>query len=176
MDERSWFACHTRSRHEKSVERRLTRCGIEAYLPLIPRVSEWHDREKTILWPLFPGYVFARFGGADANTVQSTPGVVSIVSSGGKTLAVSSEEIANVRRLEKAIITTGKFPSREPAIKAGIQVDVIRGPFTGIYGRVVEHRGQRVMLHVGLWALGQQVCLELDRGSIEVISDRRRGS
>ncbi|MFM8535326.1 MAG: transcription termination/antitermination NusG family protein, partial [Acidimicrobiia bacterium] len=57
-----WFAIWTRSRHEKIVRDQLAKkSNVDVFLPTIGKWSRWKDRKKKIDWPLFPGYVFARF-------------------------------------------------------------------------------------------------------------------
>ena len=58
----SWFAVWTRSRHEQVVRAQLDEKRIEAFLPTLTKWSRWKDRRKQIEVPLFPGYVFAKFG------------------------------------------------------------------------------------------------------------------
>ena len=58
----AWFAIWTRSRHEKQVRDQLAKkTDVDVFLPTIGKWSRWKDRKKKIDWPLFPGYVFARF-------------------------------------------------------------------------------------------------------------------
>ena len=79
----AWYAIWTRSRHEQVVREQLQRKGLEAFLPTITKWSRWKDRKKQIDWPLFPGYCFARFSGADRLPVLKCTGVVNIVSFDG---------------------------------------------------------------------------------------------
>jgi hypothetical protein len=39
--------------------------GVEVFLPTVTRWSRWKDRKKAVDWPLFNGYVFARFDPAE---------------------------------------------------------------------------------------------------------------
>jgi hypothetical protein len=50
VSENRWYALYTRSRHEKKVAEGLRQREFEAYLPLVPKVSRWHDRRKKIEW------------------------------------------------------------------------------------------------------------------------------
>ena len=68
-----WYACRTRSRAEKQVERRLMGAGFDAYLPVLKRERQWADRKKRVDFPLFPGYVFARFELSQVHEIQATP-------------------------------------------------------------------------------------------------------
>ena len=56
-----WSAVRKRSQAQKVVREQVMQRGIESFLPLMRRVSQWKDRRKRIDWPLFPGYCFARF-------------------------------------------------------------------------------------------------------------------
>ncbi|MBV9109973.1 MAG: hypothetical protein JO306_11245 [Gemmatimonadetes bacterium] len=78
-----WYACYTRSRQEKIVDELLRQHKIESFLPVIVRESLWKDRKKQVSFPLFPGYVFARFTLDHLSQVLATHGVVAVVSARG---------------------------------------------------------------------------------------------
>ena len=75
-DDLHWYAISTRSRHEKLVRDRLAGIGIEPFLPLVKRLSEWSDRKVWTESPLFSGYCFARFSLMHSHAVLQTPGTV----------------------------------------------------------------------------------------------------
>jgi transcription antitermination factor NusG len=54
----SWYAVHTRSRHEDKVFTGLVQKSITTFLPKIEVWSKRKDRRKRIMTPLFPGYLF----------------------------------------------------------------------------------------------------------------------
>src|SRR6516165_7545224 len=56
----SWFAVHTRSRHEKFVAQQFCEQGVTHYLPLVKQVRVWSDRRKVLESPLFSCYVFVK--------------------------------------------------------------------------------------------------------------------
>ena len=163
-----WYALYTRSRHEKRVAETLEQRGFDTYLPLMPRVSEWHDRKKTVLWPLFPGYVFVRFRPEDASKVLSIPGSVQVIGVAGKPAPIPDDEMENVRLFTACLEETGVVPRPTPSIELGEQVLVQAGPFAGVRGVVLEHRGvDRVLIQIGLSAIGQALKIELDAESLE---------
>ena len=123
----SWHALYTRGRHEKKVAACLRDRGFDGYLPLIPRESQWHDRRKTVHWPLFPGYVFARFGLPDLGDVLAIPGLVAVVSVDGVAATIPDDEIENMRTLVDAIARTGSVPKAEVLIREGEAVEVTDG-------------------------------------------------
>ena len=156
---RRWYACYTRARHEKTVDRQLRGRGIETYLPLLERERRWKDRTKRVAFPLFPSYVFARFTLRDIHEILRTPGVSTIVRVAGHPAPIPDQELANVRLFVDALQTTGSEPDFGPYVEEGKRVRVVAGPLRGVEGIVVERRGRHRVL-VGVSAIRQG--LEVD--------------
>jgi transcription antitermination factor NusG len=170
-NERPWYALYTRSRHEKRVAEALGRRGFDVYLPLVPRESQWHDRKKTVHWPLFPGYVFVRFEPGQATTALSVPGAVRVIGVRGEPAPIRDSEIENVRRFASCLAETGVVPTPEPLVDVGQEVVVQSGPFGGVRGRVLERRAAgRVLIQIGVRAIGQALKVELEEAVLD--SDR----
>lgn len=156
-----WYACYTRARHEKQVERLLSERGIESYLPLVPKVSQWKDRRKLVQFPLFPGYLFTRFELPDMQRVLGLPGIANIVRSQGRPVPVAVDDLDNVRRFEAAL-QGGDVPVElVPYMAEGQWVEVMEGPFQGVRGIVVSRRSRRRVL-VGLQVIGQGMEVDID--------------
>jgi len=169
-DRRAWYALYTRARHEKKVDRLLRLRDFEVFLPLVPRESQWHDRKKIVDWPLFPGYVFARFGLESTAQILSTPGVATVVRQDGAPAPIPSAEIENVRRLACLVTETGTLPAPTPMVRRGHQAEITRGPFRGILGVVLQHRGNgKVLVQIGVEAIGQGIKIEVDEASLREI-------
>ena len=156
-----WYACYTRSRHEKQVEALLKQRGLDSYLPIVSRVSRWKDRNKLVDFPLFPSYVFGRFSLKELHRVLSTPGVSTIVRSNGYPTPIPELEIENVQRFAYALAETGTEPDQRPFLAEGQWVKVLEGPFEGVEGVVVEQRGRKRVL-VGVPAIGQGLEIDID--------------
>jgi transcription termination/antitermination protein NusG len=156
-----WYACYTRARHEKQVSRLLQERGLETFLPLVPRVSQWKDRRKTVEWPLFPSYVFGRFAPEDMQRVLATPGVAGLVRTNGRPARIDDEELENVRRFARALSGGGVEVEQRPFLAEGEWVEVMDGPFQGIRGIVVRRRNRRRVL-IGLKAIGQALEIDID--------------
>jgi transcription termination/antitermination protein NusG len=163
-----WYACYTRARAEKRVERLLQERGFETFLPLIPRMSQWKDRRKRVEWPLFPSYVFGRFALDDTYRVLSVPGVVTLVKVNGRPVPVDDAELNNVRRFAAALQDGDVAPEPRPYLSEGDTVEVVDGPFCGVRGTVVERRGRRRVL-VGLKAIGQGLEVDIDTRLLKTI-------
>jgi transcription termination/antitermination protein NusG len=156
-----WYACYTKARHEKRAEQMIRERGIETYLPVIPRISQWKDRKKLVEWPLFPSYVFARIGLREAYRVLGVPGVASLVGSAGRPVPIADDELENVRLFVRALGNGDTPVDLVPFYAEGTWVEVTTGPFAGVKGVVVERRGRRRVL-VGLKAIGQGMEVDLD--------------
>jgi len=164
-----WYACHTRARAEKKVAERLEAAGVEPYLPLLERERQWADRVKRVRFPLFPGYVFARFDLTRLGAVVRTPGVSQVLRPSGYPTPVSEEELAAVRRLVAGANETGLLPTPVDYLEPGQQVVVVSGPFQGMRGVLVEARGaSRVVVCVS--AIRQAVSVEMDRRLLRAVA------
>lgn len=166
-----WHALYTRARHEKRVAASLSDRGFDEYLPLIARESQWHDRRKRILWPVFPGYVFARFSPEQAAAVVEIPGVVSVLSVAGSPARIPESDIDNIRALVAAADATGALPEAEVLLEAGEHVEITQGPFRGVRGIVIEQRGAKITIQVGLSAIRQGVRLETPASAARALEE-----
>lgn len=164
-----WYACRTKARAEKQVERRLADNGLETYLPLVKLERQWADRTKRVGFPLFPGYTFARFPQQDLLEVVKTPGLVMVLSEKGYPAPVREEELEAVRRFVAGIDETGKTPEPEDWWEPGTPIRVLTGPFAGMVGQLLETRGRR-RVAVRLSALKMVYSVELGRDDVERVA------
>jgi transcription antitermination factor NusG len=163
-----WHACTTRARHEKKVDALLTRNGIESYLPLVERESQWKDRRKLVAFAMFPGYVFARFALEGMLRVVSTHGVAGVVSVRGKPAPIGGDEIQNIRRLSEGLARSGAAADDAEELTTGIWVRVTSGPFEGLEGIVTGTRSQR-RVRVGLQLIGRFMQVDVGMAHVKPI-------
>jgi transcriptional antiterminator NusG len=156
-----WYALRTRSRHEKLVRDRLGKQGVEHLLPTLTRLSQWKDRKKEIEVPLFSGYCFARFSWQDRLPVLMVPGVVTIVGSGGKSEAISEEEIEAI----KTLMTSALSYDAHPYLREGMTVEVIRGPLEGVRG-ILLRKDKRYRLVLSVHLIKQAAAVEIDAADV----------
>jgi transcription antitermination factor NusG len=157
-----WFAIWTRSRHEQVVREQLDRKRVEAFLPTITRWSRWKDRKKQVDWPLFPGYCFVRFNGAERLPVLKCTGVVNIVSFDGDIAPIPEHEIESIRRLVESDLQFDPCP----LIREGMMVEVTHGPLKGVVGRLVR-KGSHARLVLSVDLIGQAVSVEVDASDVK---------
>ena len=161
-DAPAWYAIWTRSRHEQVVRDQLQRKGLEAFLPTIRRWSHWKDRKKQIDWPLFPGYCFVRFNGAERLPVLKCVGVVNIVSFDGDIAPIPEHEIESIRQLVESDLQFDPCP----LIREGTMVEVTHGPLKGVVGRLVR-KGSHARLVLSVDLIGQAVSVEVDASDVK---------
>jgi transcription antitermination factor NusG len=157
-----WYACRTKARAEKQVDRLLSGAGFGSYLPLVQLERQWADRKKKVAFPLFAGYVFARFRLGQIHEILRTPGVVTVVRVNGYPTPIREEELESVRRLVAGVNESGVMPSPSDYLEAGQEVVVMEGPFKGMRGVLLEFKG-RTSVVVRLSAIRQAVRVHIDR-------------
>ena len=159
----AWFAIWTRSRHEKLVRDQLAKkTDVDVFLPTIGKWSRWKDRKKKIDWPLFPGYVFARFVADERVGILKVDGVVQIISNNGMLSAIPDEEIDSIRTLVESELAYDPVP----LIKEGAMVKVVHGPLKGVVGRLVR-KGAHARLVLSVDLIGQAVSVEVDAADVK---------
>ncbi len=158
-----WFAVYTKSRHEKLLDRELSRKGIEVFLPVRKIMSHWSDRRKMIEEPLFKGYLFVRMPLSQRWTVLNTTGAVCFVGkSAAEPLEVSEIDILTVRRFIEEQIQVDPFPY----LKAGDRVYIRSGPFKGVEGFIVR-KDKHCRLVISLHLLMQSISIQIDEACVE---------
>lgn len=160
MSIRRWYAVRTRSRAEKVVREQVAQRGIESFLPLMMRVSQWKDRRKRIEWPLFPGYCFARFSSDESLLIRQSPGVVDIIGSAlARPEPIPDGEIAAIQQL----LSSRQPYDAHPHLEEGMAVEVIRGPLRGLHGKLLKKTdGCRLIIAINLIGQGAAVHIDVD--------------
>ena len=135
----SWYAVHTRSRHEKKVATELEQKGITTFLPLLTETRKWSDRRMKVDIPLFSCYLFVNIPTApDARVaVLRTPGVLTFVGGNNLQSPVATHEIEQIQTiLEK------KIPfAAHPFLEVGQRVRIRGGALDRIEGVLTRFGG-----------------------------------
>ncbi len=129
---------------------------------MLETLRQWSDRKQRVGFPLFPGYVFARFSLETIHEVLWTPGVLTVVRDTGGPVPVRTEELEAVRALVACVNAGNAPPEPVEFLEAGQEVIVAHGPFSGIRGVLVEDRG-RARVVIRLSALREALSIELPR-------------
>jgi transcription antitermination factor NusG len=166
-DAHRWYALQTRPKHEKTVSTLLEGKGYEQFLPLY---QNWHrssGRLKSVMLPLFPGYVFCRFDQYRRLPILTTPGVFAIVSRGRVPESVPDEEIAAVQASCAAQLPVTPWPYLERGDAVLVEVGALRG----VQGIFVSEKGTgRLVLSINM--LRRSVAVEMDRDWVRPVNAR----
>lgn len=145
MNQTQWTALYTRPRHEKRVAEQLSERNIQHYLPLVRVQKKWSDRKTWVEEPLFRSYVFVWGDPLERYHAVQAYGTVGYVKFGNSPAFVREEEIDTVRRLlrEGVALESCSMPRR------GDEIEIVRGPFTGMRGILEEVQGaQRLIVSI----------------------------
>ena len=147
-----WYVALVRMHHEKKVAERLSKMGIDSFVPVQQEIHQWSDRRKMVESVLLPMMVFV-------HTVsrymvmrgESTPAVI------------PDEQMARFRFMldysEEAICMNSSPLAR------GEKVRVVKGPLTGLVGELVSVDGKS-KIAVRLNMLGC-ACVDMPIGYVE---------
>lgn len=159
-----WYVIRTKPHQERQAEFHLRQLSVETYLPLFRQHKLVRRQEKTVVEPLFPRYLFARFDIRDRyRAVSFSRGVQNIVEFGLKPAEVSESLIEAIKERAK----DGYVIPAEPLQKGQI-VQIKGGPLAGleaVFVRAMTDRRRVYLLlktlglHAGLTMNIDQVCL-----------------
>src|SRR5262249_33768853 len=160
-----WWALHTRPRAEKSLARRFLDHGVPFFLPVCHR--QWRNRGRLFrsYLPLFPGYVFlhgdeeTRLAALETNLVAHV-----LPSDDQPRLHI---DLHRVYRL----ITTGAAITPEERLEPGDLVEIVKGPFAGLEGKLIR-RGSQLRLFVEVQFLRRAVSAEVETWMIRPLAAR----
>jgi transcriptional antiterminator RfaH len=128
-----WYAVYTKPCEEVRAESNLRAWAVETFAPTMRarRINNFTGKSTSVIKPLFPRYVFARFDAERMlHKISYTRGVHSIVSFGEGPLTVDDEiiELIQSQRGADGHIRIGE------ELKAGDKVMIERGPLKNFIG------------------------------------------
>lgn len=167
----AWYSVQTAYRCEHRVARDLATKGFETYLPVLPEMHQWKDRRKLIEVPAFSGYLFVHYEPSLRNRVKvlETAGIVRLLGGNHAPSPIPDSEIEAVRRT----LGSGVACNRCDALTPGTMVRVMRGPLTGVQGRLVRIKNS-LRLVVAISVFSQAISAELGLNDVEALHDRSR--
>lgn len=163
----NWYCIYVKSRHEFKVFERLTKAGIEVFLPVVERLRRWKDRKKLVKFPLFPGYLFVYMNKSYELMLRvlKTPGVVDFLkNSSGEPEPVPEEEIIPLRKA----VESGKEIDSYPYLKEGQQVRIKRGPLAGVRG-ILKKKEKQHYLILSIHILQRSISVKIDASEVELV-------
>lgn len=139
----SWYVVYTKPKWEKKVAERLNAIGINTYCPLITKVSQWSDRKKKVLVPLFNSYIFVQIEDKQRNQVFEVPGAIRYLFWLGKPAEVKDSEIETIKNWLSA---PNEYEVAVDQWKKGDTIVLESGPFKSQSAVVQEVKQNHYLL------------------------------
>jgi transcription antitermination factor NusG len=165
--EPSWYAIYAKHQHEKTASDLLSRKGFQILFPVYRSIRRWKDRNKSLLLPLFPCYLFVRTDLSRKVDILRTAGVLWLVETGGCACPIPESDIQAINKILRS--PAGFEP--HPYLKVGEWVRIRHGLLEGVEGILTRFKNQyRVVLTVE--PLRKAVAVEVNLATVEPISAR----
>ena len=130
----NWFVVHSKPCRESLAADNVGALGPEVFLPQLREERFIRRCRRTVIKPLFAGYLFARFRPCEAlEAVRYAQGVLAVLSTGRIPIPVDDEIVAGVRARCAA---DGFVRLQTSAVRPGDYVEIQEGPFQGWVGQV----------------------------------------
>lgn len=138
--DKRWFAVYTRFKSEKYILDKLTRKGIEAYVPILKYTKRYERKIKHVEIPLISCYVFVRISESDYVKVLQTEHVVRFLKLHGQLMSIPEKEM---ELMKKVVGENVVEKAHEGKLSKGTEVEVIGGNLTGLKGKVIKQQNKK---------------------------------
>ena len=163
-NDREWYLFHSRPRCEKKAAAACDDLFLNHYLPLRHSSGRKRkgQRQYSFEVPLFPGYLFGCCDLEERTQLMRRGFFVRWIE------VVDQTRLLHELKSVYLASNQGIDLSLYPMLKRGQTVRVVRGPLTGLYGKVSRRkRSFRLVLSVS--CLDTAVACELDMDDVEVV-------
>ena len=165
QDEARWYVAQVKPNGFARAEANLKKQGFETFMPLRRKTVRHARQMREVLRPVFPGYIFTRFGAArsDWRKINSTFGVSKLISfEAGKPTPVPDALMAGLR----ARCDVKQVLQPLDDLQAGEQVRMLSGAFADFVGEIesfVANDCVRLLFDF----MGQTTKLDVPRADVE---------
>ncbi len=172
-EEARWYAVRSQLKREKLAAKKLRELeGVEVFLPRIRYQKV--TRRGPVWWvePLFPSYLLVKFQLVEqGRLVGYSPGVSHVLKFGSTSPEVPAVFVEELRTEWAKSEAEGEELTVERVVETGDEVEVAKGAFQGMEGRVVSVRtgDQRVSMLMDF--LGQERKIEVE--ILDLILERK---
>lgn len=161
VPKRLWFVAIVNNRSEKSISEKLSKMGVENYLPLQQEIHIWKSGKKVKIDKiLIPAKIFVHCTEQERRELVTLPYIKRFMTNIARTSTLSNKPLAVVTDDEmfKLKFMLGAADSEvtfaERFVK-GQKIEVVRGVLKGLVGEVSADAGSGVnRLYVNISCLG----------------------
>ena len=151
---------------EKKGGNRLTKLGIENYVPTQTEIHQWSDRKKKIERVVIPMVVFVRADEATERTLRMQSFIRKILTYPGQVAAavIPDDQIDRLKfMLKQADSPVELMPEN---LRVGDRVRIVRGALKGLEGELCKSVPEKSMVAIRIDGLGY-ACVSVSVGDLE---------
>jgi transcription antitermination factor NusG len=161
-DAKRWLIAYTFPKAERKIHSKLEAIGVTSFLPLQKVIRKWSDRNKKLIVPLFPNYIFIHTCVKQQYEILQLRELVRYVEFAGKLATVSENLIGSLKKM-----VAGDVEVSNENFISGMRVRICEGPLMGTEGVLLRRNGKKRLL-VRIEAL--QRCVSVDISANSVVS------
>jgi len=163
-----WYAIHAKTRQEDLAALNLGRMNLEVLNPKIKREMPVWGQKRSVIKPLFPGYLFARFDPAKyLHLIQYARGIRQVLRCGTALLPVDDQIIQSIcERLD----SDGCVETPVEPLVPGSAVTIQDGPLSGLRGVFERDTSDRRRVVILLEAMQSRLRLEIERQALKPVA------
>jgi len=160
----AWYVVRTKTCFEERAIWHLDNQGFEAYLPRYRKQVRHARKTKTVLRPLFPGYVFVKMdiGLQRWRSINGTVGVISLVQLGETPQPIPTNILDAIRAREDEV---GAVTLAPHGLKKGDRVRVREGALSE-YTALLEEISDEKRVFLLLDLMGREVRISVSVESL----------
>ena len=162
-----WIAALVQMCTEKKVGERLTKLGVENYVPTQTVIRQWSDRKKKVERVVIPMVVFVHTDEKTERTLRMHSFIRKILTYPGQTTAavIPDDQINRLKFMLRQ--SDSPVEMMEQRLQVGDKVHIVRGALQGLEGELYKNV-DKSMVAIHIEALGY-ACVSVSVEDIEKI-------
>lgn len=162
-----WIAALVQMCTEKKVGERLTKLGVENYVPTQTEIRQWSDRKKKVERVVIPMVVFVHTDEKTERTLRMHSFIRKILTYPGQTNAavIPDDQIDRLKFMLRQ--SDSPVEIMEHHLQVGDKVHIVRGALQGLEGELYKNV-DKSMVAIHIEALGY-ACVSVSVEDIEKI-------
>ena len=162
-----WIAALVQMCMEKKVGERLTKLGIENYVPTQTEIRQWSDRKKKVERVVIPMVVFVHTDEKTERSLRMHSFIRKILTYPGQTAAavIPDDQIDRLKFMLRQ--SDSPVEMMEQHLQVGDKVHIVRGALQGLEGELYKNV-DKSMVAIHIEALGY-ACVSVSVEDIEKI-------
>ena len=165
-----WIAALVQMCTEKKVGERLTKLGVENYVPTQTEIRQWSDRKKKVERVVIPMVVFVHTDEKTERSLRMHSFIRKILTYPGQTAAavIPDNQIDRLKFMLRQ--SDSPVEMMEQHLQVGDKVHIVRGALQGLEGELYKNV-DKSMVAIHIEALGY-ACVSVSVEDIEKIKNK----